>query len=655
MWCRPPLASGFGWRFRCPWPLASCVTAAPARFFGPTWLAPGGAVSRDQCLRLASSAATEQRSSEAEASSASGLAEASGRSTALQATPASPSTGSSNETAAAASTTQVMSFTGGLPMNREFDLRQSFHKFPFHREVQLGVMKMGVSVPTRVQDLTIPMLMGGTSVFMLAQTGTGKTLAYVLPVVHKLLESNTEGFFPLSKKPRAIILQPTRELAMQTIKVVRNFPVRSVVCAPGGSFIKETQALHAGVDVVVATPFRLMLHLGKANMVLNQIRHVVLDEADTLCDTFYEQDSRKLLDGLAEDCPVKPQIVIVGATRTGAVSNFLRKHMNDTQVMPVVTTDAHVTPPQLEQVFVPTRGKRLQAVLWDVLGEVPTVGKKTLIFTNRLPTCKAVHKSLLEHGVNSVGLYGGLHPSKRKQVWEQFSGTGADVMVCTNLASRGLDFSNVHHVIMYDFPLNMADYLHRIGRTARGGRAGRVTTITPRRYWPFVTKIQEATRTGKAIEVRHASKNVKKILAIENYQKVAQSRASRSVKQRLKKRLGLPPARNLGSKETKLAMKKLERRMKAIKHMRYLWRRGILKRGQGIPKMPDKQVEASETQTVSSLVRARDGLLQVIPKRRRGGRATGGPESAPIEEVPGVGGRTHEPPSASRRRRRTVM
>eukprot|EP00933_Yihiella_yeosuensis_P043756 TRINITY_DN38688_c0_g1_i2.p1 TRINITY_DN38688_c0_g1~~TRINITY_DN38688_c0_g1_i2.p1 ORF type:complete len:476 (-),score=89.90 TRINITY_DN38688_c0_g1_i2:107-1534(-) len=458
------------------------------------------------------------------------------------------------------------------------------------------------------------------------------------------------------KKPRAIIIQPTRELALQTIKIVRNFPVRSVVCAPGCSFIKETQALHSGVDIVVATPFRLILHLGKANMVLKQVRHLVLDEADTLCDTFYEEDSRKILEGLAQDCPVKPQVIIVGATRTGAVTAFLRKHMNDTQIMPVVTTDAHATPPQLEQVFVPTRGKRLLAVLWDVLGEVPTVGKKTLIFTNRQPTCKAVYKSLLEHGVSAVGLYGGLHPNKRKQVWENFTGTGADVMVCTNLASRGLDFSGVHHVVMYDFPLNMADYLHRVGRTARGGRAGRVTTITPRRYWPFVSKIQDATKAGKPIEVRMASKNVKKILAVENYQKVAQARAKKSVKQRLKRRLGLPPARNIGSKETKLAMKRLERRMKAIKQMRYLWRRGILQRGHGIPKMPDKQVEASETQTVSTLVRAKDGLLQVMPRRRKGAGRSDRPEDAPVEDLPGAhGGGQHEPPGASRRRRKPIM
>ncbi|CAE7763620.1 unnamed protein product [Symbiodinium sp. CCMP2456] len=549
----------------------------------------------------------------------------------------------------------ITSFTGGLPASRDFDLRQSFRKFPLHRDVQLGLMKMGVSVPTRVQDLTMPMLMeGGVSTFILAQTGTGKTLAYVLPLVHKLLSTNTEGFFPKSRKPRAIIVQPTRELALQTIKVVRNFPVRSVVCAPSCSFVKETQALFAGVDVVVTTPFRLILHLGKADMVLNEVRHVVFDEADTLCDTFYEKDTSKLLKGLEEDCPTKPQVIIVGATRTGAVSAFLRKHMNNTQVMPVVTTDAHVPPPHLEQVFVPTRGKRLLSVLWDVLGEVPTVGKKTLIFTNRAPTCKAVHKSLLEHGMNAVCLHGNVHPDKRKQAWDSFAGAGkADVMVCTNLASRGLDFSNVHHVVMYDFPLNMADYLHRVGRTARGGRAGRVTTITPRRYWPFVSKIQEATKQGKPIEVRNMSKKVKKILAIENYQKVLQSRdVKKSVKQKLKQRLGLPPARNVGSKETKAAMKRLDRRMKAIKHVRYLWKRGILKRGHKIPQMPDKQVEASETQTVSTLVRARDGLLQVVPNRRRQNRGADRPENAPLQPVRL---NSNEAPAASNRRRRTVM
>merc|ERR1719213_173238 len=128
-------------------------------------------------------------------------------------------------------------------------------------------------------------------------------------------------------------------------------------------------------------------------------------------------------------------------------------------------------------------------------------------------------------------MHGNMNPKKRKQVWKAFAGSEADVMVTTNLASRGLDFNNVHHVIMYDFPLNLADYLHRVGRTARGGKAGRVTTITPRRFWPFVTKIQEAAKAGKPIEVRHATKHMKKIVAIEQYQKVVQSdRANKQTK-----------------------------------------------------------------------------------------------------------------------------
>ncbi|CAL1174128.1 unnamed protein product [Cladocopium goreaui] len=371
-------------------------------------------------------------------------------------------------------------------------------------------------------------------------------------------------------------------------------------------------------------------------------------------DTFYQKETSKLLKGLQEDCRVKPQVIIVGATRTGAVSAFLRRHMNQTEVMPVVTTDAHVPPKHLEQVFVPTKGKRLLSVLYEVLGEVPTVGKKTLIFTNRLPTCKMVFRSLQEHGLEVCALHGKVHPDKRKEAYEAFQGTGKDVMVCTNLASRGLDFSNVHHVVMYDFPLNMADYLHRVGRTARGGRAGRVTTITPRRYWPFVAKIQEATKEGKAIEVRNMSRKVKKILAIENFQKVIQSNTvDKSVKAKLKKRLGLPPARNIGSKETKAAMKRLDRRMKAIKELRFLWKRGILKRGQKIPSMPDKQVELSESQTVSTMVRARDGLLQLLPRRRvapKADTALAAPNAQGTVSFGGLGGRAVDAPGTNRRR-----
>lgn len=552
---------------------------------------------------------------------------------------------------------ELVPVIGGAPAQgatREFDLRQSFQKFPLKRDIQLGIMKLGVSVPTRVQDLVIPKLLDNLSIFMLAQTGTGKTLAYVLPILNKLLETNTEGFYPMSKKPRAIIVQPTRELAVQTMKVIRNFPLRSAVCAPGHSFQKEAQLLNAGVDVVVATPYRLMLHLGKENMFIRHVRHVVIDEADTLCDTFYQEDVAKLLNGLNEDCPAKPQIVVCGATRTGAVSAFLRTHLSDTAILPVVSADAHHTPASVEQVFVPTRGKRLQAVLWDVLSEVPTVGRKTLVFTNRVHTCRAVAKALTEHGTNAVALHGNIQPKARKQVWNDFTGSAADVMVCTNLASRGLDFSDVHHVIMYDFPLNLADYLHRVGRTARGGRAGRVTTITPRRYWPFVSKIQEAAKTGQPIEVRHATKHAKKVLRIEQFQKILQTdKISKIGKRALRKRLGLPPARNLGNKETKAAMRRLDRRIRAIKKMRFLQKRGILQKGMGIPKLPDMRVESTETQTVSTLVRARDGLLQVMPRRRRQGAAAGSyGQDAP--SIP-LGTRGGEPRDAKRRRNRPEM
>eukprot|EP00438_Fugacium_kawagutii_P022209 Skav203942 [mRNA] locus=scaffold391:34381:40485:- [translate_table: standard] len=241
-----------------------------------------------------------------------------------------------------------------------------------------------------------------------------------------------------------------------------------------------------------------------------------------------------------------------------------------------------------------------------------------------------VFRSLEEHGMNACALHGRVHPDKRKDAYNALSPRGKDLMVCTNLASRGLDFSHVHHVVMYDFPLNMADYLHRVGRTARGGRAGR------------------------------------KILAIENFQKVIQHDAARaetvnkSVKQKLKKRLGLPPARNIGSKETKAAMKRLDRRMrKAIKELRFLWRRGILKRGQKIPAMQaptDKQVEASETQTVTTMVRARDGLLQLLPRRRSGPRlARHAPNAGGTVTIGGLGGRSAEAPGSNRRRRRTQM
>lgn len=403
---------------------------------------------------------------------------------------------------------------------------------------------------------------------------------------------------------------------------------------------------------MVATPGRLILHLGKENMFLHQVRHLVLDEADTLCDTYYEADAKKLLQGLHKDCALRPQVVIVGATRTGAVSSFLARNMGATDVLPVVSTDAHLTPPQVDQVFMPTRGKRRLAVLWDVMSEMPAVGRKTLVFTNRVPTCKAVFRGMLEHGHSAVALHGNAPAKTRKKAWMEFQGTGADVMVCTNLASRGLDFSNVHHVIMYDFPLNLADYLHRVGRTARGGRAGRVTTITPKRYWPFVAKIQDAAREGRPIEVKNASTNMKKVLALHNYEKLTQSGIDGWKQRRLRKRLGLPPAMHLGPQVVRRARREIRRKALAVKKLKFLQKRGIIKKGHGLPQMPDFQVEASDSQSVSTMIRARDGLLQVIPRRRK--RPEQDLPGSHLGELDQPGGRPISK-AANQRRRRPVM
>ncbi|EEQ99999.1 DEAD box ATP-dependent RNA helicase, putative [Perkinsus marinus ATCC 50983] len=544
-----------------------------------------------------------------------------------------------------------------------FDRVNSFHRFGLDKELLVGLHSSGAVTPTRTQEVCIPAIMEGQSVLVVAQTGSGKTMAYVLPILHRLLRSNPDNLYPLENKPRAVILVPTRELAIQVGVFWTLFgrdsirEVTSTGLAAGLSYVKEARALNQGRgDVVVCTPARLLLHLMKGNVKLGEVTHLVIDEADTLCDTFYEKEVADVISktfkarGAARSAPL---VAFVGATRTGAVSNFVRTSVpTHVVVNQVVAPDAHMTVPALEQVswytvevFVPMGGRKRSNALVDTLEERQVRGQKTLIFTNTVARCRGVAKMLEAEGYSVSLLHGEMAFKNRRKEFASFKGaskTGTpakEIMVCTNLASRGLDFDDVGHVIMYDFPYTLADYIHRVGRTARAGwktitkkrktlslpgRAGRVTVLFRKKNLPVVRKIQEASRASRPLDVRFASKSINKILKLE---KLKQDLETKKVKLKKRsaydwylarrKKMGLPPRDNLCGPAKRAVIQEWRKRYRMDKKLVELVSRGRLKKGEVLPKMPNHNVTRSDSQEQSVLKRDADtgSMLRVNVRR----------------------------------------
>ncbi|KFG56956.1 DEAD/DEAH box helicase domain-containing protein, partial [Toxoplasma gondii RUB] len=480
------------------------------------------------------------------------------------------------------------------------------------------------------------------------------------------------------------VLVPSRELATQVLGQLRRFSsvITSAACAAGQSYVKEVRMLRSGVDVVVATPARLLLHLHKKNVNMHRVQALVIEEADTLCDSFYEQElcvllsshfrrfqaspavAKVALEGperggdqaragwsssphqsqnLLEMRESRPafgreeagrgnaegsneallhrndlQFVFVAATKTGALARFLKDQLNRVHITSLCTPDAHLAAAGVQQVFVSLHGQDRMSRLMEVLEErVGGADAKTMIFCNTVNTCRAVDLTLLEKGYKVSCLHGLMPFKLRKASFQKLQNGDTNILVCTNVASRGLEVEGVKHVIHFDFPQTLADYLHRSGRTARGGETGRVTILFSKRNLPLIQQIQNASRAATSPpELRHATPRIRRVLRLEERWKELIDMRNPKRKIGGRKKLGLPPNRNTVGPKTKWAIKKLYFRMKAKDHLQFLRSRGILGKKELLPRHPRTSIERSDAQQAMKMIRGDDGLLQVLPVRR---------------------------------------
>lgn len=346
-----------------------------------------------------------------------------------------------------------------------------FDEFDLEDEVLDGLDAMQFSEATPVQEATIPLLLEGRDMIACAQTGTGKTAAYILPIINKLSRG-----LGVKDRVNAVIMAPTRELALQIEQQVEGFayflPISSVAIyggTDGIAFAQQQRGLSLGADIVIATPGRLLSLLSLSNAELSDVSYFVLDEADRMLDMGFSEDIleiRRLL-------PVQCQTVMFSATMPAKIKNFARSILRN----PVEVELAISRPPEsIRQSAYVCREVQKLPILMDIFSR--SSAERSIVFSSRKQKVKELYRSLKGRGIKVAQMHSDLDQSEREEVMKDFKNGAVDLLVATDIVARGIDIDNIRMVINYDVPRDPEDYVHRIGRTARGtGEAGEAITF----------------------------------------------------------------------------------------------------------------------------------------------------------------------------------
>jgi ATP-dependent RNA helicase DeaD len=344
----------------------------------------------------------------------------------------------------------------------------SFKDLGLAAEIQQVLGELGYEEPTPIQERAIPELLAGHDVIGQAQTGTGKTAAFGLPLLQYLDPANEEV--------QAIVLTPTRELCIQVTQALRAYAEHldvEVVAIFGGAPIRSQQAqLRSGAHVVVATVGRMMDLMSRRSLVLTAARYVVLDEADEMLDLGFIEDVEKIL----RMCPSGRQTALFSATMPAPVKRLAESHMYEPTTIQI--TPKKLTVDAIEQAFLEVPAKEKAARLIELLkAEEP---EQAIIFCRTKIGASRLDRALREKGLDVKALHGDMSQGSRDGVMIAFKDHRVRLLVATDIAARGLDIEHVTHVINYDVPDSSEIYVHRIGRTGRVGRTGRaITLVTP--------------------------------------------------------------------------------------------------------------------------------------------------------------------------------
>jgi ATP-dependent RNA helicase DeaD len=339
---------------------------------------------------------------------------------------------------------------------------EKFTKLGLSKEITDVLKQFSFKEPSEIQEKAIPLALAGRDIIGGAMTGSGKTLVFASAILENLKPN---------KEIQALILTPTRELAEQVANSIRDFGKNkklNVLAVYGGMNINsQIRQLHS-TDVLVATPGRLIDHLNRRTLRLNNVKFLVLDEVDRMFDMGFRRD----VESIINECPKKRQTMMFSATISQDIDYLSKKY---TQNPAEVSVQSYVDPSKLTQVYYDVPDYQKFSLLVTLLKNENA--DLVMVFCNTRRNVDFISSNLIRIGIHAKAIHGGIEQTKRIRVLDEFHKSELGVLVCTDVASRGLDIKDVSHVYNYEVPSDSKDYIHRIGRTARAGKEGKAITI----------------------------------------------------------------------------------------------------------------------------------------------------------------------------------
>lgn len=361
----------------------------------------------------------------------------------------------------------------------------SFTTFGLSDQIIDGVRAAGHTVPTPIQALAIHPALAGKDIVASAQTGTGKTAAFVLPLLHRLAARDTSGI--KNRRPRALVLTPTRELAQQVEGAFgtygRFLPLRSVAVYGGGGMQAQVTALRRGVDIVVATPGRLLDHLQHGSVDLSGIQALVLDEADRMLDMGFVRDVTRIIDRIPSD----RQTLLFSATLSPDIATLAARFLRNPQVFE--SGERRNPADGITQHFYDAPHDGKMALLLHALKSETM--ESVLVFSRTKHGADKICRRLESRDIASVAIHSNRTQAQRERALAGFKQGQYRVLVATDIAARGIDVTGISHVVNFDVPRYAEDYIHRIGRTGRAGSAGDAITFVSPEELQYVRRIEQ--------------------------------------------------------------------------------------------------------------------------------------------------------------------
>src|SRR5450631_3033507 len=383
----------------------------------------------------------------------------------------------------------------------------TFNKLGLSEKVLQAVEASGYLTPTPIQAEAIPQVLAGRDVLGIAQTGTGKTAAFTLPMLSRLEKGRARA-----RMPRTLILEPTRELAAQVEEsfatLGKNHKLTVALLIGGVAFDPQAAKIDRGADVVIATPGRLLDHFERGRLMLNGIEMLVIDEADRMLDMGFIPDVEKICKLL----PFTRQTLFYSATMPPEIRRLTDQFLHNAvriEVSRPATTADNITQ---VVVVIPANDWAKREALRRLIREAEPTLKNAIVFCNRKRDVDVVAKSLTKHGFDAAPIHGDLDQSLRTKTLDRFRAGELKILVASDVAARGLDVPAVSHVFNFDVPIHADDYVHRIGRTGRAGRSGQAFMLASSRDGKYVEFIEKLTgnklerRQMMDIEVREESR-----------------------------------------------------------------------------------------------------------------------------------------------------